>query len=49
MRDRKTQKHKQYRIEEKNQIVLLYLDHQMGRKEILRTYGIANDSGVSIV
>jgi len=44
MKERTYKKHKQFSIEEKNQIVLQYLDRHMGRSEILRTYGIANDS-----
>lgn len=36
--------HKKYTIEEKNQIVLLYLDRHMGLKEILRAYSIGHDS-----
>ena len=37
-------KNKGFSIKQKNEIVLLYLDGHMGRTEILRTYGIANDS-----
>ena len=36
--------HKKYTIEEKNQIVLLYLDRHMGFTEIMRTYSIGHDS-----
>ena len=36
--------HKKYSIEEKNQIVLLYLDRHMGREELIRTYDIASTS-----
>lgn len=36
--------HKKYTIEEKNQIVLLYLDHHMGMAEIVRTYDLAKDN-----
>ena len=36
--------HKKYTIEEKNQIVLLYLDHHMGMVEMVRTYDIASKS-----
>ena len=36
--------HKKYSIEEKNQIVLLYLDRHMGREELIRTYDIASKS-----
>lgn len=39
--NRKT--HKKYSIEEKNQIVLLYLDRHMGLMEIIRKYDLAND------
>lgn len=39
--NRKT--HKKYSIEEKNQIVLLYLDRHMGLMEIVRKYDLAND------
>lgn len=38
--NRKT--HKKYSIEEKNQIVLLYLDRHMGLMEIVRQYDLAN-------
>lgn len=37
-------KNKGFSIQQKNEIVLLYLDGHMGRTEILRTYGIPNDS-----
>ena len=37
-------KNKGFSIQQKNEIVLLYLDGHMGRTEILRTYGIASDS-----
>ena len=36
--------HKKYSIEEKNQIVLLYLDRHMGREELIRIYDIASKS-----
>lgn len=42
MKERKTQKHQQYSIEEKNQIVLLYLDRHMGYKEITKRYGLSS-------
>jgi transposase-like protein len=35
--------HKKYSIEEKNQIVLLYLDKHMCVAEIVRTYELAKD------
>lgn len=35
--------HKRYTIEEKNQIVLLYLDHHMSFTQIVRTYDLAGD------
>ena len=35
--------HKRYTIEEKNQIVLLYLDHHMSAIQIVRTYDLAGD------
>ena len=35
--------HKKYTIEEKNQIVLLYLDQHVGMSEIVRTYDLAGD------
>lgn len=41
---RKTKKHKAFSIEEKNQIVLLYLDCHMGRAELLREYDISSFS-----
>ena len=37
---RKTIKHKVYTCEEKIQIVLLYLDHHMGVREIARKYDL---------
>lgn len=39
-----TKKHKVFSIEEKNQIVLLYLDKHMGAMEIVRKYGIGSRS-----
>lgn len=39
---RKTKKHKQYTIEEKNKIVLLYLDRHMGATQIVREYEICD-------
>ena len=36
--------HKKYTIEEKNQIVLLYLDHHMGVSQIVKTYDLNRDS-----
>ena len=41
---RKTIKHKVYTIEEKNQIVLLYLDHHMGVTQIVREFDLGSDS-----
>ena len=41
---RKTKKYRVFSIEEKNQIVLLYFDRHMSRKEILREYNISNSS-----
>lgn len=35
---------KKFTILEKNEIVLLYLDGHMGRTQILREFGISNDS-----
>ena len=35
--------HKKYTIEEKNQIVLLYLDQHVAMSEIVRTYDLAGD------
>ncbi len=35
--------HKRYTIEEKNQIVLLYLDNHMGLSQIKRTYDLSGD------
>ena len=35
--------HKRYTIEEKNQIVLLYLDHHMSVIQIVRTYDLAGN------
>ena len=36
--------HKKYFIDEKNQIVLLYLDRHMGVTEIVRRYDISKDT-----
>ena len=44
IRKTKNKTHKKYTIEEKNQIVLLYLDHHMGMAEIVRTYDLAKDN-----
>ena len=44
IRKTKNKTHKKYTIEEKNQIVLLYLDHHMGMVEMVRTYDIASKS-----
>ena len=41
---RKTKKHKLFSIEEKNQIVLLYLDKHIGMTQIIREYDIAATS-----
>ena len=41
---RKTKKHKVYSIEEKNQIVLLYLDNHIGVTQLIREYDLASDS-----
>lgn len=41
---RKTKKHRVFSIEEKNQIVLLYLDNHMGVSQILRQYDISSKS-----
>ena len=38
--NRKTHKH--YSIEEKNQIVLLYFDHHMGRQQIITEYDLSS-------
>jgi len=35
--------HKHYTIEEKNKIVLLYLDHHMGMREIIRSFDLCQD------
>lgn len=35
--------HKRYTIEEKNQIVLLYLDHHMSAIQIVRAYDLAQE------
>ena len=36
--------HKKYTNEEKEKIVLLYLNHEMGLRQIVRTYDVASDS-----
>ncbi len=41
---RKTKKHKVFSIEEKNQIVLLYQDRHMSRKQIMKEYNISSES-----
>ena len=43
-----TKKHKVFSIEEKNQIVLLYLDKHMGKMEIVRKYGIGSRSDLYV-
>ena len=43
IRKTKNKIHKKYTIEEKNQIVTLYLDRHMGVAEIVRTYDLAKD------
>ena len=43
IRKTKNKTHKKYTIEEKNQIVTLYLDRHMGVAEIVRTYELAKD------
>ena len=40
MKERKTIKHRQFNIDEKNQIVLLYLDHHLSMREIQKEYDI---------
>lgn len=40
--------HKKYTIEEKNQIVLLYLDHHMGVSQIVKTYDLSRESQLYI-
>lgn len=37
-------KTKRWSIQEKNEIVLLYLDQHMGRAQIMREFGISSDS-----
>lgn len=44
MKERKTLKHAQFSVAEKNQIVLLYLDKHMGMIEIQRNYNIPHKS-----
>ena len=44
IRKTKNKTHKKYTIEEKNQIVLLYLDHHMRVSEIVRAYDLAKDN-----
>lgn len=39
-----SKKHRVFSIEEKNQIVLLYLDRHIGITQILREYDISSDS-----
>jgi len=48
MKERKTQKHKVFSIEEKNQIVLLYLDRHRSYTEITKMYGLNSSSKLSI-
>ena len=43
IRKTKNKTHKKYTIEEKNQIVLLYLDQHMRASEIVRAYDLAKD------
>lgn len=44
IRKTKNKTHKKYTIEEKNQIVTLYLDQHMGVAEIVKTYDLAKDN-----
>lgn len=44
MKERKTEKHKSFSIQEKNQIVLLYLERHMRRCDILKEYDIPHES-----
>ena len=44
---RSTKKHKVYSIEEKNKIVLLYLDRHMARYELIKEFDISNTSVLS--
>lgn len=48
MKERKTRKHKVFSIEEKNQIVLLYLDQHMSYHEITRAYDLAGAGTLSV-
>lgn len=41
---RKTKKHQAYTIEQKNEIVMLYLDRHLGSKQIMELYEIGNKS-----
>jgi len=41
---RKNKKHKVYTIEEKNKIVLLYLDNHIGVSQLIREYDLGSDS-----
>lgn len=42
IRKTKNKSHKRYSIEEKNQIVLLYLDHHMGPRQIYTMYDLSS-------
>jgi len=44
MEKKKLKKHKQYSIDEKNQMVMLYFDHHLSRYEIIRKYEISSES-----
>jgi len=44
MKERKTEKHRKFSIEEKNQIAVLYLDKHMRMCEIQRLYNIPHES-----
>ncbi|MBN2876258.1 MAG: transposase [Bacilli bacterium] len=44
MKERKTEKHRKFSIEEKNQIAVLYLDKHMRMCDILRLYNIPHES-----
>jgi len=48
MGERKYQKHRQYSIEEKNQIVLLYIDQHMSYQEITREYQLSGNGILSV-
>lgn len=47
MKERKTNRHKQFTLSEKNQLVLLYLDHHLSYHEITKKYKLSSSATLS--